>query len=263
MKGIKVHILATVRKSAMLDAALLVFRTLRVGFPTAEVTVWGNGIAPRLAGVVADAAGKAGARFVNGPGTSHDVWVEGLLLVSGEAFWICDTDVVLWQCVERWFEHHKRVGWAGRFEREFDEEWTNTIHVARLHTALMWLNPAVLRGEMRAWMAKIPAPWGQSGQFPLVRQTFIPRRGGKTLFYDTCAGLYHALEGTPFTEEQDAAFDHLHCATYADLISLKGLRESHLQIYEDIDLARGIRKRQDVYYAERATNGMHELQPTE
>jgi hypothetical protein len=101
---------------------------------------------------------------------------------SQEPFWICDTDVVLWGgCVERWFEHHKRVGWAGRFEREFDEEWTNTIHVARLHTALMWLNPVVLRGEMRAWMARVPAPWGQSGRVRAGASAFCgvaPERGG-------------------------------------------------------------------------------------
>jgi hypothetical protein len=42
--------------------------------------------AAEMAGVVADAAGKAGARFVNGPGTSHDVWVEGLLLEEPGAF---------------------------------------------------------------------------------------------------------------------------------------------------------------------------------
>ena len=44
-----VHILVTVRKPELLPAALLVFKTLEVGFPTTPVYVWGNGLAPAMA----------------------------------------------------------------------------------------------------------------------------------------------------------------------------------------------------------------------
>ena len=60
-----VHILATVRQPALLPAATLVCRTLRIGFPTATAAVWGNGLshaaaaAVQAAGVVQVLAGGA------------------------------------------------------------------------------------------------------------------------------------------------------------------------------------------------------------
>lgn len=86
------------------------------------------------------------------------------------------------------------------------------------------------------------------------------------LFYDTCAGLYQAGLGTPFTEQQDAAFEHLHCGTYADQItphlSLPDLAAAHRAIYAQPEMGRGLKAQQDKYYALRrpgrsATNDMN------
>jgi hypothetical protein len=102
-------------------------------------------------------------------------------------------------------------------------------------------------------MSRIPAPWRNSAYFPFVRQNFIPLAGGAPLFYDTCAGLHQAFTGTAFSPAQDEAFDHLHCATYVDQVELGGvnLKESHQAVYENPELAREIRTKQDAYYASR------------
>jgi len=248
----QVHILATVRKAELMSAALLVFRTLRVGFPLAEVVVWGNGLSGGAEAVVGDAARQCGARFINVPqGTVHDAWIEDLIESQMAPFWICDTDVVFWEAMP---QPKRRTVLSGRHEVEFEEEWTRTRHMERLHTAVMWIDPGLLRSAMREWMARIPAPWGQKAEFPLVRQAFVPLQQGRkrvTLFYDTLAGVWQAGIGTPFTEEQNQAFDHLHCATYADVITLQGLRATHEAIYRDHTVARGMRRQQDEYYARR------------
>jgi hypothetical protein len=253
-----VHIYATVRKPELLQAALLVFRTLRVGFPSATVCVWGNALAPAAAAVLAQAAQAVGGAFVNLPASSHDRWIEGLLARSTEPFWICDTDMIFWDKVEGW----RGKLFAGRYEPEFDEEWTRTRHVARLHTCLMWIDPVAVRSAMRTWMARYPLPWRNSAQFPFVAQHFIPA-GRTTLFYDSCAGLHQALGGTRFTDRQNAAFDHLHFATYADLIGphLKGIaggiQERFEAIYRDPGLARGIQVEQAKYYLKRKPRKSH------
>jgi hypothetical protein len=253
-----VHILATVRKPELLDAALLVFRTLRTGFPTAPVCVWGNALPPSAAATVQAAAQAVGAGFCNLPAISHDAWIEQVFTRSNEPFWICDTDMVFFGEVQG-SQFPVQGLFAGRHEPEFAEEWTGTRHMERLHTCLMWFQPVPLRCAIRAWMSRIPEPWGASAQFPLFRQHFIPLRRSlngavETLFYDSCAGLYHALGGTPFTPSQNAAFEHLHCGTYADAVdapSLKNLREVHGAVYANPAAAAGLSTQQTKYYQSR------------
>jgi len=281
-----VHILATVRNVALLDATRLVFKTLRVGFPKARVLVYENGMDHFSRSEIQAEAASAGCEFLVrgapngwcGQRMSHDAWVEGLIQTSEEPFWICDTDMVFFEAVEGWYRLDSRTELAGRFEPEFLEEWTRTVHVARLHTCLMYINPQLLRIKMREWTGQFPGIWS-TAQVHLVRQQFIPVRchpwrtgegverptagrgscvewqNDSPLFYDTCAGLYQANIGQPFSEQQDGAFEHLHCGTYADLISprlsLVDLASAHRAIYANPAAARGIKKQQDLYYAQR------------
>jgi hypothetical protein len=243
-----VHILATVRKPELLPAALFVFQTLRTGFPTNPVMVWGNGLDDTATLAVRKEVEKIGATFQLVSFTSHDQWIEALVLMSQEYFWICDTDIAFWSSVEGW---EKPSHFSGRFEPEFLEKWMGTQHVARLHTSLMQIDPAPVRSAMRSWACQIPAVWRRTAQFPFIQMHFIPVRGGKPLCYDTCAGLWQAGFGTPFTEEQNLAYDHLHCATYVDAIDGelgKRLATAHHAIYNNKELARGIRSGQEEYY---------------
>lgn len=268
-----VYILATVRNPALLDAALLVFKTLRTGFPTAHVFVCGNGLEVFAAQEVKHAADRIGAAFNNHPRLFHDRFIEDLLLAGSGPFWVCDTDMVFFGKVEDWFDQEKAEPMAGRFEPEFLEEWTKSCHVERLHTCLMWLNAPVIRQGMRSWMGGFPGMFAQA-QMNLVREQFIPVRGQEPLFYDTCAGLYHALGGREFTAEQNDAFEHLHCGTYSDQIKVPGLKdlaEVHKAVFANPSLARGLFLRQSKYYQSRkrgatlvvTEKGAHALQPTD
>jgi hypothetical protein len=131
----------------------------------------------------------------------------------------------------------------------------------------MYIDPAKVRAAMRAWMAQIPH-WLQEAEFPFVRWHFVPRvlaHGHKEiLFYDTTAGLWQAGIGQAFSEEQDARFEHLHCATYVDLIgeALPGLAAGHAAVYANLENARGWRERQAEWYRQNAVVTTKETKQT-
>src|SRR5262245_61557198 len=210
-----VHILASVPKPEALDAAKLVFKTLRVGFPTAEIWVQGNGLD-------VEAAGEIMAQVKSLTGTAHytwsramvphDQWLERLICEAPGTTptWVCDTDMVFFGPVEQFKPEYASL--AGRFEPAFHEEFTDTVHVERLHTCLLHFLPGQLRAAMREVTGRWPTypPFFRTSQTALIRQTFVPRRKEKTLFYDTAAGLWHAGIGQAFPPDIDAAFEHLH-----------------------------------------------------
>lgn len=273
----QVHILATVRNPALLPAARLVFQTLRIGFPTAEVIVWGNGLDKASAKVIQEDARKCGATFRNDPQIAHGRWIEALCTLRTLPFWICDTDIVFFDEVEHWFSGRDDTVFSGRYEPAFREQWTGSLHVARLHPSLMWFNPQRLHIAMRKWPGQ--HAFFNTVEANLFRWQWVPRRlsdyqiirlsdsgtdtdeHGRTRtelwFYDTCAGLHQALGGTAFDEEQNDAFEHLHCGSYSDLIgngvgSMGKMGVMHQAVFADPSKARGLRKMQDEYYRSRA-----------
>lgn len=250
------HVLCTVRKDALLEGALLVFRSVRIGFPAANICVYGNGLLPKHERIIAAKAQDVGATFQNLLPTQHDLWINDLIARGTEPFWICDTDVVFWSAVD---EFHNGQVFAGRLEPAFHEEYTRCDHPARLHTSLMWIDPSAVRCAMRVWMCKLPELWRRQAQFPFILQHFIPRHHEAPLFYDTMAGLYQAGFGTPFTDEQNKAFEHLHCSSYADEVaertSLKEMPAMHQAIYRNPELARGLQVQQAAYYEQQQPKG--------
>jgi len=254
-----VHILCTVRKPELLPAALLVFATLRTGFPTSPVMVWGNGLTPEHAKIVAGHAAFVGGSFQNLQPTCHDAWIEQLVLNQAAPFWISDTDMVFLDECEWFFDNEDRdTLFAGRLEPAWREPWSQTQTVERLHTCLQWFNPAALRGAMLRWQRQHVPEVFHTAQVPMIRQHFVPIRSNDhgPILYDTTAGLYQAGFGTPFTEKQNACFEHLHAATYADEVGkcavLKDLPAVHQAIYANPQLARGIRQQQNEFYALRS-----------
>ena len=258
MRG-TVHLLAYCRRLELLPATLLVFETLRKGFPDAPVLVRGNGLSAKAEAAVQRAAGRIGAAYVRGQPVTHDGWIEEIVRTGLEPGWVCDTDVVFFEPMRA-----PEAPWttlAGRLQPAFEDEYTRSMHVARLEPAVMWLNPPEIRAAMRQWMGQIPAPCG-GAEHLFIRQHFVPRRRQWPLFYDTCAGLWQAGIGVAFDDEQNRAFEHLHCGTYADLVSPtlqqmgKGpsLEQVHQAIYALPARARGLWQAQQQFYRARGAD---------
>ncbi len=210
------HILATCRNLDLITSTLMVFKSLRAGFPMANIQVYGNGLADEVACLVSTEAHKNCATFCRINQTSHGAWIESLLHNEREPFWICDTDVEFNDRVQDWFPSPPdSLLFAGRYEPEFFEPWTQSRHMSRLHPSLMWFNPRPLRAAIRTWPGK--HPFFSSIEKTLIRWSFVPAQG-KLFFYDTCAGLHHALGGQAFDRDQNECFRHTFAGTYSDLL---------------------------------------------
>lgn len=222
-------VLATCLNHDLIENTLLVFRTIRIGFPTARIQVVGNALDQFAGKLVEEASVKVGAEFYNlFQKIAHGTWIESILCRQQENFWIVDTDVTFHKKVEGWFDNSEEP-FAGRFEPEFYEPWTQSQHVARLHPSLMWFNPRTLRAAIRAWPAN-NHQFLHTVQKNLIRWSFVPVRGS-LFFYDTCAGLHQAFGGKAFTKEQNDCFSHKFCGTYSNLI---GVSDEQLQAHEAI-----------------------------
>lgn len=244
------HCLVTLLNPDRIKSALLVFKTVKIGFPTANLLVYGNGIKDREGRNIIQAVAKdAGAQYVDIPMHSHGQFLENILANESSPFWVFDTDIVFFSKVEDWFNGSTEL-FAGRYEPEFWEEWTRTMHVARLHPSLLWFNAQPLRAAIRAWPGK--HEFFNSVNINLIQWSLVPKYGGDMYFYDTCAGLHHALGGFQFTEDQNKSYGHLFCGTYADVISEQhpNLVAKHDAVWDNPELARGIWEEQKKWYEE-------------
>lgn len=205
----KVFILATCRKEELLPYSLLVFKTLRVGFPTADVRVHLNG---------SGTAALMGTEFTALPiteigETTHHDWISGLLLEQNEPFWLVDTDVIFYGKVEHWEFGGPLAGYR---IPEFNDPFLKAITRARLHTSLLYVNPEYVRLAWKSYLGRHPSTRFNPAA-DCVNPLYMPLNR-QTIFYDTMALMYHAIGGEQFTPEQKNAYFHFHFGTFSDLV---------------------------------------------
>lgn len=239
-----VHILATCRKPELTNAATLVFRTLRTGFPSAPVTVHLNGEVENK-GAIVDAAMKADATVLEHPPTIHHEWIKERLEQAKGPFWICDTDIVFWKSVEEWNPAGPLCGAA---TPEFKDDWSRCVTMPRLHTSLLRFDPDKLHDKLTALRDKVRVT-----RFTPLADLISPLVLPAGVFYDTCALLYEAVGGTPFTEAQLECYEHLNGATWVDELSesYPGLDKMHAEVYADVNKSRGSHRMMDKFYRRR------------
>lgn len=250
----KVHVLVTVRKPELLRGSTLVFDSIRTGFPRAEVIAHLNGAKAERKAVNRAFDSAAVDEVLELGRVVHHDWIEQLLIDAREPFWICDTDVLFWQQVDGWRFNGPM---AGRYVPQWNDPYSRCIQRGRLHTSLMWLHPARIKGAVAEYNEGFPqTPFGHERMmvrpFQYAQRTRDGRR--QDFFCDTMGGLYHAIGGDWFSEEQLDAYDHLNCGTWVDemapaVADLVGdLKAQHDAIYARPDLARGAWRRQQAFY---------------
>jgi hypothetical protein len=251
-------VLCTCRKAELIRASTLVFDTLRVGYPTAHVTVFLNAVEePGWAREITDACGRAGVdRVVELPErTIHHEWIERLLSEEDEPMVVLDTDVVFWSPCESW--RFKRP-LAGRLIPEHFDPWASCITRPRLHGSHLWIRPAEVRAQIEKYRAQFPATAFNPGA-NLFHPLYLPSsRNGRRVsyFHDTCCLLYHAIGGDAFTSTELDAYDHLYCGTISDLVGPRlpsiNLEALHRSWLADPSTTRGLWRDQERYYLEHA-----------
>jgi len=246
-----VHII-TCATSADLFGSVLTFKTLRTGFPTAQVFVIDNASVLEAKPDLRAAAEMAGARFVElRERAMHSVLIEQILRAKGSgAVVFLDPDICLWENVEAW--QFGEALMAGRLIPRFRCELTRTITEPRLHTSHLWIpDVAELLREIDSTRKRFP-----------FFQPFIPsmfRSGDEWVYLDCAASLYAALgsRARAFSERELEAYDHLFCGSHLDFTSRStdaaAIATLHAEVKRDHRSLKGAWRMQDEYFRTRAT----------
>jgi len=204
MTAPRVTILTYCAHPALAYGTLLVFKTLRIGFPTASVEVYDNGSHPDVARAIACAAADVGATFEAMQPRHFGKHLRWMLLERGPLdgpLVILDPDVIFWERAEQW-----DFGTALLAGRLIPRHGIGPIAIApRLHPSLLWV-PDV--ASLRAAVRDLDP---QAIRWEFERGQHVTRERGAVVFWDTLAPLYGALRDRcrAFSERELDAYDHL------------------------------------------------------
>lgn len=254
MSTIDVFILTYCRRPELLYGSTLVFRTLRVGFPTSRVTIVDNNSISDVRHVLRYLALREGCEYVQLDGdraSSHHAFLESVVARAGAGTLVfLDPDVVLWQNCEGW-----RVGGlaAGRLIPCFADEFSGCVTLPRLHTSFLWIPDGErLRREVEELRR-------ERIDFEPFRP-FMFRNGDRWFRLDAGAALYGALPErmVAFGEAELNAYDHLFCGSHIDQVlpalaedEREAFRRSHARARGDDRSLRGLWREQDQYFERR------------
>jgi len=248
-----VHILCTVRKPELLPMAQLVFKTLRIGFPTAPVTVHLNNLSGEIEESIKARAFEQDCVMVEcKTETVHHRWIEDLCSRLDEPFWICDTDIIFYDSIEQFQFAQILTGWR---IPQWNDEFSGCITRARLHTSLLRIDPVALRDKVKLFTSPVPdtifTPFVNL-YYPLV----VPVKKMR-YFFDTMALMYHAIGGEPFRPNHKDCYCHLNFGTIEDIVLPRltdGAQwaEARKRIVENPTTGRGIWREYDMYFEQRA-----------
>lgn len=251
MARMRVFILTYCRNLDLLGGSTLVFKTLRTGFPTAEVHVADNCSLADARPVIQASADAAGCRFSQfNKEVAHHGFIEYVLSRYDGPIVFLDPDVIFWEPCEHW--QFSSVA-AGRLIPRFHDEYSDTKTAERLHTSFLWvpdaarLRSAVAETRRGHWDFQPFQPYSYRSHHGWVR-------------FDCGAGLYAAMGDRcqPYDEGQLSAYDHLFLGSHLDLVlsSLPGdeaqvLSAVHAQAQSDPTSLKGLWLTQQAYFERR------------
>jgi len=259
---ITVFILTFCRKPELLYGSTLIFKTLRVGFPTAAVVVVDNASVPEARRQIKSLATENGCRFlqIEAAGVEHHEFLSAAVqAMAGEAApqgptVFLDPDVCLWSNCEG-FSIDGLI--AGKFMPPFTLPGTGTLMMPRLHTSFLWIPDT---GRLWARIAAIKAEHFDFGPF----RSHTTKIGGQWCRYDTGANLYAAMreQASHFTEGHLACYDHLLGGCHLDWIyrmlepeGREAIRELHARAKAGrLDDLRGLWDRHKAIWYSRMTH---------
>ncbi|HUD33796.1 MAG TPA: hypothetical protein VMR43_12380 [Variovorax sp.] len=258
-----VHVLTYCAHPTSAYGSLLVFDTIRTGFPTAPIEVWDNGSCAEVVPQIKAAAQTIGAGFTamtNRHYADHLRWVllerphpEGVPLV------LCDPDMMFWEPVEHWDFGPSLM--AGRLMPLMQH--SGVVAVPRLHPSLLFVPDVHALRRAVAEAAARSFAWDPIGP----RTSWV---NGQPHFWDTLSDLFNALTArcAAFGETELSAYDHLFFGTHLVLLGAleaDGLRnmsiESHRQAATgNAHALRGVWRKQQAFF-ETAHPGIPKPQP--
>lgn len=217
MPPIDVFVLTYCNNLELLYGTTLIFKTLRVGFPNARVTVVDNASLPEARDEIVRLTSETGCTFerFDSPGIPHHGFIEGKIEQIGAGAGrdhrtvFLDPDICLWQSCED-LEFDGLI--AGALVSAHDDPVFRCVAMPRLHSSFLWV-PDVhrLSEAIRA-----------TRETHLEFRPFAPvsvKLGDVWIRYDTGASLYAAMpeQMRVFSDADRQRYDHLYCGTHYDL----------------------------------------------
>ena len=246
-----VYMLTYCQSMESLYGSTLTFKTLRIGFPTAQVRVMDNHSVPEAAALIRREAEEVGCTYsyLKVP-VSHHSWLGSLLLdpeVHGTVI-ILDPDMCFWQTCENW---HFRKLLAGRLMPAFHNEFSECLDMPRIHTSFWWIHDAAaFRDRLIREYRKTSIGYLD----PFV--PYIFRHNGVRYKFDTGGNLYAAMQDDIycFGERELECFDHLMVGTHLEIVRpwLNEKDQAYIQLLHDHakndhTKLKGLWKQQDFY----------------
>jgi hypothetical protein len=249
MKGnnIKVFILTFCRNIDLVYGSELIFKTLRIGFPTAEINVIDNASVLKARDKIKSLAKENNCNFTSlKESVLHAQFLNHFINESEGTLVFLDPDIILWENIEEW---KMECLIAGRFIPEYYDPLSKCINLPRLHTSFLYIPDAA---KLKNELTKIEDEKFEADFF----KPYMFFYEDNWYRLDTAANLYSALgdKTFSFTEKELNAYDHIFCGCHVDLIeNLLGdysvrMKEVHQLAQTDYMQLKGIYKEQDLFF---------------
>jgi hypothetical protein len=240
---------------------LLFYRSLRVGFPSAQITVYDNCSVPGARLKIEEFARVHGCGYVPLVNrVMHWEFIQSVVEREWGPVVIMDPDVCLWENMERLDIGDSLYG--GRYIPRFRDEFTHTLTHGRVHPSFLLIPDCEkLRNEVNKLKGQY---WFFS---PYQHMMYCDPDTDEWTFHDTAGFLYSALKENVyvFGEEELNRYDHLFQGVgpcfkmVADSIKNDEDKQFFINSHElakgpDYKRLKGIWRRQEQYFMRRAVN---------
>jgi len=262
---LKIYVLTYCKDISQLYGNTLIFKTLRVGFPTAEVVLIDNNSVSEARPTLSNLARKNNCNYfqLNSDLLHHQflsniIKLESLTQSKDKEVVFLDPDIVFWDKCEDWDLGDCLIG--GRLIPRFKDEYSKSITESRIHTSFLWIKDC---GLFVKEMEKIRDEY-------MDFEPFIPvmvKNPDNNLWwrYDAGSSLYHALPKNKifhFGEKELNSYDHIFCGSDKTVLeyvmnSLQDegdktiLKKIHETANTDYTKLKGIWRVQENYFKQR------------
>lgn len=249
----KVFTLITIPNKEAYVNCTMFLDTIRVGFPTTEITAYLNYDSLLYEDEILSVA--AGITFI--PCTEqihHAKFIEKMVEENEDKIVIIDPDTIYWSSLEDKLEFDTLL--AGRYVPPMWNEFSQCVSHDRLHTSMLVFSDCKeLKRLLKEMYPQSHNTINRTNEFAPLNP-FIPRVQyvNKTpLFWDTCSCLFNMIGGSTFTEEQLDCYDHINSSSFGEIMYKameygSELYSLHKAVAKDPSLLKGRWKNDEAYY---------------
>lgn len=240
----KVFIITRCTDLSMKESALLTFKTIRVGFPTWDIScIYLGDFAEVEESVRNYCYDLQITLFTHYTFKTNNEAIEFLTITGKEDFVVVDSDMVFHKSLE-WYEPTALL--AGRHVPEYYDDYVKATTKERLHSSLLYFT------HLQAIRDLTNNYFPQNGRFTPynVFNPVVVTQKGSHIFYDTCSILFNLISGEAFGSDVLECYDHLLAGSfYKDVVKELGVPSNTWEgAFANPSSIKGIYKQQRIHW---------------